>query len=175
MRVFPIVLPIAREAAGPQRLRVADCDHPLPSSINVFVNNTAIHHDPATWPSPSVIEPRRWLVSDPHGFHPEKPLSPLHRAEISEGKVPVPGHRRGTFMSFGEGPRACLGRNFARTEFVAFYSRLLRKYRLKLGDGMDPVGVETMIRLRSGGSPVTLVPAEDVRVDLVERTDVKSL
>jgi cytochrome P450 len=110
------------------------------------------------------------LVSDPHGFDPEKALSLAQEVEIAEGNTPMPGHRRGTFMSFGEGPRACMGRNFARAEFVAFYSRLLRKYRLKLGDGMDAKQVERTIRLRSGGSPVTLVPPDDVRIDLIERT-----
>jgi hypothetical protein len=40
---------------------------------------------------------------------------------------------------------------------------------MKLGDGMDAKEVERTIRLRSGGSPVTLVPPEDVRINLVER------
>lgn len=170
MRVFPIVLPIARITSGPQILRLGNNTHLLPSGTGVISNNTAIHHDPASWLSASVIEPRRWLVSDPHGFDPEKALSLAQEVEIAEGNTPMPGHRRGTFMSFGEGPRACMGRNFARAEFVAFYSRLLRKYRLKLGDGMDAKQVERTIRLRSGGSPVTLVPPDDVRIDLIERT-----
>jgi len=169
MRVFPIVLPIARIASGPQILRLGSNTHLLPSGTGVVVNNTAIHHDPASWPSPSIIEPRRWLVGDPRAFDPENPLSLAQEAEIAEGSSQMPGHRRGTFMSFGERPRACLGRYFARTEFVAFYSRLLRKYRMKLGDGMDAKEVERTIRLRSGGSPVTLVPPEDVRINLVER------
>ncbi|KAI0532406.1 cytochrome P450 [Xylaria digitata] len=167
MRVFPIVLPVARVASGGQNLRIGDNTYPLPSGTGVVVNNTAIHHDPTTWPRPDVIDPRRWLVSDVHEFDPAGPLSLAQEAEIADGSVRIPGHRRGTFMSFGEGPRACLGRNFAKTEFVAFYSRLLRKHRLKLGDGMDAQEVERTIRLRSGGSPVTLIPPDDVRIDLV--------
>jgi hypothetical protein len=62
-----------------------------------------------------------------------------------------------------------MGRSFAKTEFVAFYSRLLRKYRLRLADGVDAETVERVIRLRSGGSPVTLIPPEDVHISLVER------
>lgn len=169
MRVFPIVLPIARETSGPQTLSLGNSTHLLPSGMGVIVNNTAIHHDAANWPNPSVIDPRRWMVSDPHVFDPKEPPTPAQESELSEGKVKIPGHRRGTFMSFGEGPRACLGRNFARTEFVAFYSRLLRRYRLRLGDGVDADRVEKMVRLRSGGSPVTLIPPEDVPIDLVER------
>ncbi|KAL9072096.1 MAG: hypothetical protein Q9157_005222 [Trypethelium eluteriae] len=169
MRVFPIVLPVARVAAGFQKLPFGNDIHLLPPDTAVVVNNTAIQHDPASWPNPRTIDPRRWLVSNPHSFDPEKSLSPLEETEIREGSLPIPGHRRGTFMAFGEGPRACLGRNFAKTEFVAFYSRLLRKYRLKLGSEMDAKLVESTIRLRSGGSPVTLIPPVDVRIDLVER------
>ncbi|KAF1829167.1 putative cytochrome P450 oxidoreductase [Decorospora gaudefroyi] len=169
MRVFPIVLPIARETSGPQPLSLGDTAHLLPSRMGVIVNNTAIHHDARNWPSPSVIDPRRWMVSNPHAFDPREPASPDQVRQMSEGNVKIPGHRRGTFMSFGEGPRACLGRNFAKTEFVAFYSRLSRKYRLRIGDGVDAEMVERVIRLRSGGSPVTLIPPEDVRINLVER------
>ncbi|KAL9082687.1 MAG: hypothetical protein Q9165_008819 [Trypethelium subeluteriae] len=169
MRVFPIVLPVARVAAGFQKLPFGNDTYLLPPNTAIVVNNTAIQHDPASWPNPRTIDPRRWLVSNPHDFDPEKPLSALEKTEIREGNLPIPGHRRGTFMAFGEGPRACLGRKFAKTEFVAFFSRLLRKYRLKLASKVDEKRVESTIRLRSGGSPVTLIPPEDVRIDLVER------
>lgn len=62
-----------------------------------------------------------------------------------------------------------MGRSFARTEFVAFYSLLLKRYKLRLGDEVSGVALERMIRLKSGGSPVTLTPPEDVHLDLVER------
>jgi cytochrome P450 len=169
MRVFPIVLPIARETSRPQVLSLGGTTHLLPSHMGIIVNNTAIHHNSSDWPSPSIIDPRRWMVSEPHTFDPTKPPSSEQERQMSERNVKIPGHRRGTFMSFGEGPRSCLGRNFARTEFVAFYSRLSRKYRLRLGEGVDAKMVERVIRLQSGGSPVTLIPPEDVQINLVER------
>lgn len=72
-------------------------------------------------------------------------------------------------MTFSEGPRACLGRRFAQVEFVAFFAGLMRRYRVKLGEGAERGRVERMIRLRSGGSPVTLVPPEDVKLNLEVR------
>ncbi|KAK1772873.1 cytochrome P450 [Phialemonium atrogriseum] len=137
MRVFPIVLPVARVTVGEQHLRVGTDDwdskaqstasrHVLPSGTGVVVNNTAIHYSESNWPSPEIIEPRRWLVSDPHKVDPSRPLTAEQEAETRSGTVPIPGCRKGTFMTFNEGPRACLGRKFARVEFVAFFSRLLQ-------------------------------------------------
>lgn len=169
MRVFPIVLPTVRDTCGPQVLSLKDTTHSLPSDTGVIVNNTAIHYDCDNWPNPGMIDPRRWLVHHPNRFDPTSPLSSEHAHQISEGSAKIPGHQRATFLAFGEGPRACLGRSFARTEFVAFYSLLLKRYKLRLGDEVSGVALERMIRLKSGGSPVTLTPPEDVHLDLVER------
>ena len=88
---------------------------------------------------------------------------------MSGGCVPIPGCRKGTFLTFSEGPRACLGRTFARAEFVAFFSRLLRHHRLRLHESVSAVDVEKVLRLRSGGSPMTLIPPKDVRICLDAR------
>ncbi|KAK8129571.1 hypothetical protein PG999_001951 [Apiospora kogelbergensis] len=102
MRVFPIVLPIARLTAGPQSLHIGTNNHRLPTETHVVVNNTAIHHDPANWLSPSIIEPRRWLVSDPHSFDPTKLRSPQEMKEINEGTMPIPSHRRENEDDYGQ-------------------------------------------------------------------------
>ncbi|KAK3343536.1 putative cytochrome P450 oxidoreductase [Lasiosphaeria hispida] len=169
MRVFPIVLPIARVTAGEEGLRVGSSSHHLPAGTGVIVNNTAIHYSETNWPAPEVIEPRRWLVSDPHAVDPSRPLTAEQEDEIRGGRVPIPACRKGTFLTFSEGPRACLGRTFARVEFVAFFSRLLRHHRLRLDGSVSSVDVEKVLRLRSGGSPVTLIPPEDVRICLDAR------
>ena len=173
MRLFPIVQNLARVAVGQQDL----VGSVLPSGTTYIVNNTTIHYDSELWPSPDTFEPQRWMVSDPHAMDPAKGPTPTQEAEIRSGRtqtgesIPIPGSRKGTFLSFGEGPRACLGRSFARVEFVAIMARLLRHHRLELLDD-SPAAVariERTTRLLSGGSPVTLVPPEDVRVRLVKR------
>lgn len=170
MRVFPIVQTLARVSVEEQAFPLGDASPVLPKGTTFIVNNTAVHYDPAIWPSPDDIEPRRWLVADPHALDPRQPLSPKQEAEIREGAVPIPGNRKGTFLSFGEGPRACLGRSFARVEFVSIMARLLRHHRLEMtGDRATAARVLRTARLRSGGSPVTLIPPEDVRISLVGR------
>ncbi|KAF9894899.1 hypothetical protein FE257_004521 [Aspergillus nanangensis] len=169
MRVFPIVIPITRMAVQNEDLPVEGTKHTLPAGTLTIVNNTGVHYNDKYWPSPHVIEPRRWLTSSPNAYDPQAPTADqLH--EIQQGKCPLPNHRRGTFMTFNEGPRACLGRRFAQIEFIAFFARLLRDHRLKLDDGIEPAEVERQIRLRAGGSPVTLVPPIDLRVRLCPNT-----
>lgn len=72
-------------------------------------------------------------------------------------------------MTFGEGPRACLGRQLARVEYVAFVSRMLRSYKVELEEGVDGESLERLIRCRGGGAPVSLNIPETVRLRLVSR------
>ncbi|KAI0547230.1 cytochrome P450 [Xylaria curta] len=175
MRVFPTVLPIGRVVASAQEIVVTEqngkrrASHLLPPKTGVIVNNTAIHFSGAYWPSPHVIDPRRWLVEEPNGFNPTAPLSERDRESISSGSVSIPSHVRGTFMTFNEGPRACVGRNFAKAEYVAFFARLLYNNRLVLRSGINAAWEERKIRCRSAGSPVSLMPDGDVPVQIVPR------
>ncbi|KAL2822606.1 cytochrome P450 [Aspergillus granulosus] len=166
MRVFPIVIPITRQTITSQPLLVNDSKHTLPPQTLTIVNNTAIHHNPANWPHPHIIDPRRWLSTNPNTFDPTASLTEEQQAELcSHG--PIASHRRGTFMTFNEGPRACLGRRFAQVEYVAFFARLLREHRVAIVDGlMDAAELEQQVRLRGGGAPVTLVPPVEVQVRL---------
>ncbi|KAI3322256.1 cytochrome P450 [Xylariaceae sp. AK1471] len=174
MRVFPIVQTLARVAVGEQAVPMSKGSAIVPAGTQLVINNTAIHYDPAIWPSPDIIDPRRWLVNDPHSFDPSKPLTASQEAEIRGGAVAIPGNRKGTFLSFGEGPRSCLGRNFTRVEFVSLMARLLRHNRLEIASSDKDAAARHLrtARLRSGGSPVTLVPPEDVPIRLVSRKQV---
>ncbi|KGO48199.1 Cytochrome P450 [Penicillium expansum] len=183
MRVFPIVIPITRLAVTDQDLVVDGTKHTLPAQTLTIVNNTAIHHDEANWPHPHIIEPRRWLTTNPNTFDPtnnttttnttspDDPQQPaettIHQPTVTSAR-PGTTHRRGTFMTFNEGPRACPGRRFAQVEFVAFFSQLLRDHRLGLVDESTTAreNLEHQVRLLGGGSPVTLVPPVDVKVCL---------
>ncbi|KAI2780016.1 cytochrome P450 [Daldinia loculata] len=167
MRIFPIVPTLARVAFEPQQLS----GYTLPGKTSYITNTPAIHYDPSVWPSPEIIEPRRWLVADPHSFDPCKPLTAAQETEIRNGTTAIPGNRKGTFLTFGEGPRACLGCSFARVEYVSLISRLLRRHRLEIADN-DVSKAARALRtalLRSGGSPVTLTPPEDIPVLLIPR------
>lgn len=183
MRVFPIVIPITRLAATDQDLVVNGTKHTLPAQTLTIVNNTAIHYNEANWLHPHIIEPRRWLMTNPNTFDPtntttnnttssDDPQQPTTTTTIPQPTVtsarPGATHRRGTFMTFNEGPRACPGRRFAQVEFVAFFAQLLRDHRLGLVDESTTAreDLERQVRLLGGGSPVTLVPPVDVKVCL---------
>ncbi|KAM5465926.1 hypothetical protein MauCBS54593_006174 [Microsporum audouinii] len=179
MRVFPIVIPITRLAVTEQDLVVGGTKYTLPAQTLTIINNTAIHHNEANWPHPHIIEPRRWLMADPNSFDPTTanttpPDDPLQPATTTVSQPTVtpsrPGttHRRGTFMTFNEGPRSCPGRRFAQVEFVAFFAQLLWDHRLGLVDESTAAreDLERQVRLLGGGSPVTLVPPVDVKVCL---------
>jgi cytochrome P450 len=178
MRVFPIVLPIGRitaqshglvvEASTADREMGTSTTHILPSGTGMIVNNTGIHYNPRYWPHPAILEPLRWLSANPNTYDPTVPTS----ADVNEAATNFPGHMKGTFLTFSEGPRSCLGKRFAQVEFVAFFARLLRLYRVELAPGEDRIEVEKRMRMRSGGSPVTLVPPEDVKLTLVARNQL---
>ncbi|KAF2753073.1 cytochrome P450 [Pseudovirgaria hyperparasitica] len=163
MRVFPIVIPIGR-VTPPTTSEVLN-GATLPPGTGVVINITGIHYNTTHWPSPAVIDPRRWLCSSPNAFDPNNP-SAQHLAEVEAGTNTIPSHQRGSFMTFNEGPRACLGKRFAQVEFIAFFSCLLEQHTLRLAKDLDGAEVEKMLRLRAGGSPVTLTPPEDVKVYL---------
>lgn len=175
LRVFPISLAFTRELASDQRLPVpaangstAVSEALLPRGSKVVGNVTGSHFAAANWPSPHTIEPRRWLCNNPNVYDPR-----VDESEQNEGEPAstIPSHRRGTFLSFGEGQRACLGRPLARVEFVAFFSTLLCHNRVELDDGVDGVALERLIRCRGGGAPVSLNIPEAVSLRLVPRNN----
>lgn len=72
-------------------------------------------------------------------------------------------------MVFGEGSRACIGRNMARAEFVACLSSLLREYCVELGEGVSAEGLERLLHCQAGDAPFTLTIPEPVSLRLVPR------
>ncbi|RYP69719.1 hypothetical protein DL771_005921 [Monosporascus sp. 5C6A] len=81
MRVFPIVQTLARVAVGEQGVPIDNGSAIVPTGTRLVVDNTTVHYDPAIWPSPDVIEPRRWLVKEPHLSDPTEPLRLLATSE----------------------------------------------------------------------------------------------
>lgn len=156
--------------------------HFLPASCGLIVNNTGLHYNASYWPSPHVLAPSRWLARDVNAYDPMAVVADNDTNTIdSEDNNPkstinhkpntfTPRHTRGTFFTFSEGPRACLGKRFAMAEFVAFFAVLLRRHRLRLQEGERDRGrVAREYSLKSAGSPITLAPLGDVGLVLVPR------
>lgn len=75
---------------------------------------------------------------------------------------------RGTFLSFSDGSRACLGRKFAQAEYVAFLVAVLREWRIELRGDMGKEEVEKDLFLRCAGT-VTLRPLDTIGLGFVKR------
>jgi cytochrome P450 len=89
----------------------------IPAESLVVMMPYYTHRDPTIWPDPEVFDPER--------FRPEA---------IAER----PNH---AYIPFANGPRICLGNNFALMEMVLAYSMLTTRFRLEpLSD--QPIGVE---------------------------------
>ena len=87
----------------------------IPKGVNVFVNVWAINHDPDFW-------------DDPYDYKPERFLN-------AEGELLPPEHpRRRRVMTFGGGPRSCIGEAFARKHLFLFITSLCRRFNLRLTD-----------------------------------------
>ncbi|MBA0855805.1 hypothetical protein Goshw_019330, partial [Gossypium schwendimanii] len=83
----------------------------LPASIDILVQNIAVHHDPHMW------------GDDVHLFKPER---------FAEGIAKATNYNAGAFCPFGLGPRNCVGMNFATMETKIVLSMILQRYTISL-------------------------------------------
>ncbi|KAF9023814.1 benzoate para-hydroxylase [Hymenopellis radicata] len=81
------------------------CGRFFPEGTEMSVPAWTIQHDPRIWGDPEVFRPERWLES--------KDLKPY-------------------LLTFGKGPRACLGRNLAYMEMRLVLATVILRYDLQL-------------------------------------------
>lgn len=131
----------------------------LPANCRVYLNVPATHHTERYWPDPYKLDPTRWLRTA---------SSQPSRGEKKSIAANRNRHMQGTFLTFSDGARACLGRKFAQAEYVAFLVTLLREFRVKLREDMHPRAVEREIYFRCKGT-LTLAPLDNIRLVLERR------
>ncbi len=131
MRLYPPAYVIPRVCAEPVELG----GYRVEPGAEIWMWIYFLHHD------------ARWF-DEPERFRPERFLP---EAEAQR--------RPGTFLPFGAGSRACVGRHFAMLEAVLSLAALLRRFRLRL------VSSRTM-RLHPR---ITLAPARPIHVRLEAR------
>ncbi|KAG1873850.1 cytochrome P450 [Suillus subluteus] len=107
------------------------------SSIAISIR--AINRSSAIWgPDAKEFKPDRWLTAD----------------GISGKAKEIQGHRH--LMTFVDGPRTCLGKDFAIAEFKAVLSVLVKNFVFEMRDGPD-----TQIEIARGLLPRPRVVGED--------------
>jgi cytochrome P450 len=79
-----------------------------------------LHRDPSVYTDPEIFDPDRFLNG------PRKPAQ---------------GPSTSSYIPFGRGLHACVGRNLARQEILLFLARLLRNYAVELVPCKNPLAV----------------------------------
>ena len=129
----PVVTFVSRHSPQPTQVG----PYSLPAGVNLMAPVWTIHHDPAIWPDPERFEPERFT------------------RENSEGRHPM------AWLPFGAGPRNCFGRRFAMLETKMLLVRLLRRFRMEMGE-KTPRDLEfvvpTVTLCAKGEVPIRMTP-----------------
>lgn len=98
--------------------------------------------------SPWLMHRRSDPWTDPLDFRPERFL------EADAGRT--------AYLPFGQGPRLCIGREFALGEMVVVLSELLRDHRVGLPDGWSRPAAQAQVAVHPRGGMPLLVTREPV-------------
>ena len=105
----------------------------VPAGTLVIISPWLMHRRAASWPDPLAFRPERFLD---------------------------PGAGRSGYLPFGQGPRLCIGREFALGEMVMVLSELLREHRLDVPAGWTrPVAQAQVAVHPRGGMPLVVTRA----------------
>lgn len=120
------VLPFIPKSTGevPQSLTLSGQEYIVPADTMILINTSAVHRNPRYWPIAepkpeeeppfpvSNWDPWRWLEGDGEGglFRPQP----------------------GTYITFSEGARQCIGKRFAQVELCAVVARVLKEGSIEL-------------------------------------------
>ncbi|KAL3870387.1 hypothetical protein ACJMK2_038455 [Sinanodonta woodiana] len=83
----------------------------IPKEATVIINIWTIHHDAAIWGDPWVFRPKRFLDDNGALLPPEHAL-------------------RQSLLTFGAGPRSCVGEDLARARIFLYLTSLVQKFDL---------------------------------------------
>jgi len=90
------------------------------------------------------------IFADPERFDPDRLAPPREE----DRKVPY------SLVTFGGGPRTCIGINFAQIEMRALAAYVLRRFRIEPIPGREPKPVHIITQFLPEGVPVRVCPRE---------------
>ena len=104
--------------------------HDVPAGTLVIISPWLVHRRDPPW-------------SDPLAFRPERFLDPAAA--------------RSAYLPFGQGPRLCIGREFALGEMVLVLSELLRDHRVDVPPGWSRPAAQAQVAVHPrGGMPLSV-------------------
>ena len=129
LRLYPPAAFLSRTARADDEL----CGRSVKRGDTVILPIYALHRHNAHWPDPDRFDPERF----------------------------APGHQtdRFTFLPFGDGPRICIGANFAIQEAVIILATLLARFRFTPIPGKAPKPVMILTLRPEGGVWLRVDPA----------------
>jgi len=130
MRLYPAAWATSRQAMEADQIG----PYSLPAGATVLVNISGIHRNPAYWERPDSFEPER--------FSPER-------------SADRPRH---AYLPFGEGPRQCIGNQFAMMEAHLVLATLAQRYRLRTLPGYTAKAKPVFTLHVDGGLPMIVEP-----------------
>jgi cytochrome P450 len=122
MRLYPPAWAFGRRALEDDVVRGVR----IPKGTNIVVPIYHLHRDPTLWDRPSVFDPDRF------------------------SKERSAGRSRYAFIPFGDGPRVCIGKQFAIMEAKLLLASLARRVRFDRIDAR-PLRLEPTVTLRPRG------------------------
>ncbi len=131
MRLFPAAHGMNRSTRNDEIL----AGYHIPAGSWLEVSVWGVHHSPAVWQQPEVLDPRRFDVPDGQ----------------------FPGGHRYAWMPFGVGPRACIGMQIAMLEIPIVIASILQAFILETPLSSVPVHAAITV-LPSGPLPLQLRP-----------------
>lgn len=129
LRLYPPAAFLSRTAQATDRL----CGRPVEPGDTVILPIYALHRHHALWNRPDRFDPDR--------FSAERPVD------------------RYAYLPFGDGPRVCIGANFALQEAVIILATLLARFRFDLVPGKSPKPVMILTLRPEGGVWLQVTPA----------------
>lgn len=129
LRLYPPAAFLSRTAQRPDEL----CGREVRPGDTVILPIYALHRHKKLWPDPDRFDPDRF----------------------------APGHQtdRFAFLPFGDGPRICIGMNFALQEAIIILATLLARFRFAPIPGRDPKPVMILTLRPEGGVWLSVQPA----------------
>jgi cytochrome P450 len=102
---------------------------PVPAGTLAIISPWLVHRRPDLWPDPEAFRPERF----------------------------VDGTARTGYLPFGQGPRLCIGREFALGEMVVVLAELLREHRIDVPPGWTRPVAEAKVAVHPrGGMPLVV-------------------
>jgi cytochrome P450 len=107
----------------------------VPTGTLAIISPWLVHRRAATWPAPEAFRPERFLD---------------------------PASGRTAYLPFGQGPRLCIGRDFALGEMAVVLSRLLLTHRVGLPQDWTRPEARAQVAVHPrGGMPLVVTRLRD--------------